>query len=98
MAKKIWIQSALLVACGVLLGIGIDRGWQHGVIPTLAAQQGRPPLPTMESLPEEVSRLKALVPSNLHIMMDVQSTANYSADAAHVAVHFAPNRREWSRG
>ena len=72
MTKKIWIQSALLVACGVLLGIGIDRGWQHGVIPTVAAQQGRPPLPTMESLPEEVSRLKALVPSNSHIMMDVQ--------------------------
>ena len=42
------------------------------MIPTVAAQQVRPPLPTMESLPEEVSRLKALVPSNLHIMMDVQ--------------------------
>jgi hypothetical protein len=29
-------------------------------------------LPTMESLPEEVAKLKALVPSNSHIMMDVQ--------------------------
>ena len=30
------------------------------------------PLPTMESLPAEVAQLKTLVPSNSHIMMDVQ--------------------------
>jgi hypothetical protein len=29
-------------------------------------------LPTLESLPREVARLQALVPSNSHIMMDVQ--------------------------
>src|SRR6266851_9416218 len=68
----IWMRSALLVACGVLLGVAVDRGWPHGVIPTVAAQQGRNPLPTMESLPAEVAQLKALVPSNSHIMMDVQ--------------------------
>ena len=35
-------------------------------------QNGQAPLPTMESLPEEVARLNALVPSNSHFMMDVQ--------------------------
>jgi hypothetical protein len=40
--------------------------------PQPQAQQGAAPLPTIESLPEEVARLKALVPSNSHIMMDVQ--------------------------
>ncbi len=79
MTKRIWIRSVLLVVCGVLLGAGIDRAWHDGVIPTAAAQQRQAqqpqrgePLPTMASLPEEVARLKALVPSNSHIMMDVQ--------------------------
>ena len=41
--------------------------------PAAAPQPPRPePLPTMDSLPMEVARLKALVPSNSHIMMDVQ--------------------------
>ena len=89
------------MACGLLLGAGIDRAWHSAVIPAEAAQQRgqgqqrpqpsqqpqaprpqptaaapqapRPePLPTMESLPAEVAQLKALVPSNSHIMMDVQ--------------------------
>src|ERR1700687_5313939 len=68
----IWMRGAWFMACGVLLGVAVDRGWQPGVIPTVAAQQGRTPLPTMESLPAEVAQLKALVPSNSHIMMDVQ--------------------------
>ena len=72
MTKRIWIRSACLVAFGILLGVGIDRGWRQGLIPTASAQQGRNPLPTMESLPAEVAQLKALVPSNSHIMMDVQ--------------------------
>ena len=78
MTKTIWFRTALLLACGVLVGIAIDRTWQYGVIPRVAAQQRQPqpqrgePLPTMQSLPEEVARLKALLPSNSHIMMDVQ--------------------------
>src|SRR5262249_55506856 len=101
MAKTIWVRSAALVSCGVLLGVVVDRALQSGLILTVSAQQrqGQPaprgqqpaqpapprgqqpaqpaaqrpePLPTMESLPEEVARLKALVPSNSHIMMDVQ--------------------------
>ena len=75
MTKRIWIRSVSLIAFGVVLGVGIDHARPRGVIPIVAAQQGRgapPPLPTMQSLPEEVARLKALVPSNSHIMMDVQ--------------------------
>jgi hypothetical protein len=70
--RMIWMRGACLVACGALVGVAADRGWQHGVIPTVRAQQGRNPLPSMESLPAEVAQLKALVPSNSHIMMDVQ--------------------------
>jgi hypothetical protein len=71
---KTFVGSVLLVSCGVVLGIGIDRG----IVPRVSAQQreggGRrgPALPTMDQLPQEVATLKALVPSNSHIMMDVQ--------------------------
>jgi len=61
-----WIRGALLVMCGVVVGL---------IIPALSAQQRegrRAALPSMESLPMEVAQLKALVPSNSHIMMDVQ--------------------------
>src|SRR6476469_3596511 len=78
---KTTFRLTLLFACGVVAGIGLDRGWRQGPVATLSAQQapaqgqgrrGPPPLPTMESLPAEVAQLKALVPSNSHIMMDVQ--------------------------
>jgi hypothetical protein len=73
MAKSIWFRSVLLVFCGIIVGIGIDRRWQPGMLPVVSAQQGRRnALPTMESLPAEVAQLKALAPSNSHIMMDVQ--------------------------
>jgi cytochrome c553 len=74
MRKSIWIRSAFLVLCGGLIGAALDRSWTLGVIPTVSAQQQgrRNALPTMESLPMEVAQLKALVPSNSHIMMDVQ--------------------------
>jgi hypothetical protein len=73
MTKRTWLGHALLLACGIIFGIAIDRGWQQGMLPILSAQQGRRnALPTMESLPAEVAQLKALVPSNSHIMMDVQ--------------------------
>jgi hypothetical protein len=80
---KTTIRLGLLFACGIVAGIALDRGWQYGPVATALAQQapaqgqaqgrrGPPPLPTMESLPAEVAQLKALVPSNSHIMMDVQ--------------------------
>jgi hypothetical protein len=78
--SKSFLFSVLFVG-GMMVGVGLDRGWRHDVVPALSAQQapapaggrrGPPPLPTMESLPAEVAQLKALVPSNSHIMMDVQ--------------------------
>lgn len=72
------------MACGILVGAGIDRTWHLDAMqrpqprqdqrpqPAPAPAQPRAePLPTMESLPQEVARLKALLPSNSHIMMDV---------------------------
>jgi hypothetical protein len=76
MLKIAFIRSLSLVICGTVIGVGIDRGWQRVLSPAVSAQQqgrrGAPPLPTIESLPMEVAQLKALVPSNSHIMMDVQ--------------------------
>jgi hypothetical protein len=73
MTKTAWIGNACLLTAGILLGVAVDRLWQNGVAPVVSAQQGRRnALPTMESLPAEVAQLKALVPSNSHIMMDVQ--------------------------
>src|SRR5471030_2981689 len=77
--KMNWIRGTALVMCGIAIGVGIDRGWHRALTAALSAQQAPPraapappPLPTMESLPAEVAQLKALVPSNSHIMMDVQ--------------------------
>ena len=73
MRTTAWIQRAMLVGCGLLLGIAVDRAWPDGLLPGASAQERRAPPPlTMESLPAEVAQLKALVPSNSHIMMDVQ--------------------------
>jgi hypothetical protein len=68
-------RSVSLVMCGVLLGVAADRvGYPGAIFPTVAAQQGRnaAPPPTLESLAADVAQLKAIVPSNSHIMMDVQ--------------------------
>ena len=73
---------SVFFVCGVVAGIGLHRGWRHDWVPAVSRAAGAragaggaprsPPLPTMESLPAEVAQLKALVPSNSHIMMDVQ--------------------------
>ena len=75
MTTRIPFRSVLLVTCGVLLGIAADRaGYVGAIVPTVAAQQGRAaaPPPTLESLAADVAQLKAIQPSNSHIMMDVQ--------------------------
>ena len=66
------MRSVLLVACGIAIGVVLGLA-----IPALSAQQRegwgrRQALPTMDQLPAEVAQLKLLVPSNSHIMMDVQ--------------------------
>ena len=71
MTIKTSIRSIALVMCGVLLGLAADRAGYP--VTTAAAQQGRAAQPvTLESVAADVAQLKALVPSNSHIMMDVQ--------------------------
>jgi hypothetical protein len=75
MTTRIPFRGVLLLTCGVLLGIAADRvGYPGALFPTVAAQQGRAaaPPPTLESLAADVAQLKAIQPSNSHIMMDVQ--------------------------
>ena len=83
-----WKRGAMLVVFGLLAGAALDGAWRYALTPVHAAvqRQTQPPqgqpqppqqqradaLPSMESLPAEVARLQALVPSNSHIMMDVQ--------------------------
>ena len=72
MTIRIPIRSALLLTCGILLGIAVDRvGHVDALFPAVAAQQARgpQPAPTLESLAADVAQLKAIQPSNSHIML-----------------------------
>jgi hypothetical protein len=69
------VRSVFLLTCGLVVGIAVDRiGSITTVFPTVAAQQARgaAPPPTLESVAADVAQLKAIQPSNSHIMMDVQ--------------------------
>jgi hypothetical protein len=76
MTIHIPVRSLLLLACGILLGITVDRmGYVGAIAPTVAAQQARaaaPPTLTAEQLSQEVAMLRQLIPTNSTIMMDVQ--------------------------
>jgi hypothetical protein len=75
MTIRIPVRSLFILACGVLLGVAVDRvGSSGAIVPVVAAQQARgaAPPPTLESLAADVAQLKAIAPSNSHIMMDVQ--------------------------
>jgi hypothetical protein len=76
MTIHIPVRSLLLLACGILLGIAVDRmGYVGAIAPTVAAQQARaaaPPTLTPEQLSQEVATLRQLIPTNSTIMMDVQ--------------------------
>lgn len=75
MTIRIPVRSLVLLACGVLLGVAADRiGSTAAIVPVVAAQQARgaAPPPTLESVAADVAQLKAITPSNSHIMMDVQ--------------------------
>lgn len=65
--RGVWVVLALLA------GMGFGRyGWTWTVAAVSAQQAAQQPAPTIESLSADVAQLKALVPSNSHIMMDVQ--------------------------
>ena len=91
MTIQIPVRSLLLLACGILLGIAVDRiGYVGAIVPTVAAQQGRAaaPPPTLESVAADVAQLKAIQPSNSHIMMDVQFHWTN--------LWFAAQKRDWA--
>src|ERR1041384_1793612 len=66
---KRFILVALVLVCGVLIGV---TGRAQGQAPAGRAAAAPPPPPDLKTLAADVERLKALVPSNSHIMMDVQ--------------------------
>ena len=75
MTIRIPVRSLVLLACGALLGVAADRiASTAAIVPVVAAQQARgaAPPPTLESVAADVAQLKAITPSNSHIMMDVQ--------------------------
>lgn len=64
-------RSALLLACGATIGAALVMQTKY----SLRAQPAPPsaaPKVDLKALDDDVTRLKALVPSNSHIMMDVQ--------------------------
>ena len=68
MTKRSVLQSVLLLVCGTVIGALVI------VQPTysLRAQSAPPPAADLKTLEAEVARLRTLVPSDSHIMMDVQ--------------------------
>ena len=81
--RRIGIGRTALVAAAVLSGMLLDQvvrprpdvtvlAQQRQTQPPPQPQRGQPPAPTLESLAAQVAVLQGLVPSNSHIMMDVQ--------------------------
>jgi hypothetical protein len=81
------LKGLLVLGCGLVLGGALDHAWNDGIVAPAAAQERRAALPTAEEMPGEVARLKALVPSNSHIMMDVQFQW--------MSLWFAGQQRNW---
>jgi hypothetical protein len=79
MMKRTFVQSGIVLACGIAIGaiLATAAGSSAAAQGQAPAPAGRaaaapPPPPDMKTLAADVERLKALVPSNSHIMMDVQ--------------------------
>ena len=81
--NRVGISQVVLVIAVALSGALIDRAarslltvpvsaQQRQATPVSQPQREQPPAPTLESLAAEVAALRAIVPSNSHIMMDVQ--------------------------
>ena len=75
MTKRSIVQSVVLLACALVIG-ALLAGYAVAA-PRQATARGRaaaapPPPPDLKTLAADVERLKTLVPSNSHIMMDVQ--------------------------
>ena len=73
MRTRSLVRSVLLLACGAVIGAVVMQ-WRYSVAAQAPAQSaaGAPPAIDLKALDADVTRLKALLPSNSHIMMDVQ--------------------------
>lgn len=69
MNKRTLLQSVVLLACGAAIGALLMKSSY-----SLSAQPAAPASPPadIKAMQDDLTRLKALVPSNSHIMMDVQ--------------------------
>ena len=92
--KSLSLQTAALILAALVLGAVLDRMWVNGVVPIVAAQEGRagaaaaPPKPmTPAEMQAEIERLKTLVPSYSHPMQDV--AINWAS------LWFAAQRKNW---
>ncbi len=74
MTTRSLFQSGLLLACGAAVGALLVMGstYRLRAQPTAPAAPAAQPAADLDTMQEELTRLKALVPSNSHIMMDVQ--------------------------
>ncbi|MSO45955.1 MAG: hypothetical protein EXQ59_04215 [Acidobacteria bacterium] len=68
MMKRSILQTVLLLVCGAVIGALLIMQSQY----PLHAQPAATPAADLKALEADVTRLKALVPSDSHIMMDVQ--------------------------
>ena len=92
--KNLSLQTAALIFAALVLGAILDRMWVNGVVPTVAAQEGRaggaaapPKAMTPAEMQAEIERLKTLVPSYSHPMQDV--AINWAS------LWFAAQRKNW---
>jgi len=88
------LRTAALILGALFVGAGLDRMWVSGIVPTVAAQEGRagaaaaPPKPmTPAEMQAEIERLKTLVPSYSHPMQDV--AINWAS------LWFAAQKKNW---
>ena len=72
MTKPSVLQSVVLLLCGLALGVLVVTSAGYSLGAQTPAPRGGAPAPDLKTLQADVERLKALVPSNSHIMMDVQ--------------------------
>src|SRR6476620_2093147 len=93
--KNLFLQTAALILSALVFGAVLDRMWMNGVVPTVAAQEGRaggaaaPKPMTPTEMQAEIERLKTLVPSYSHPMQDV--AINWAS------LWFAAQRKNWPR-
>jgi hypothetical protein len=67
MTTRFILHAIVVLACGLAVGTVV-----RGQAPAPAGRAATEPPPDLKTLQADLERLKALVPSNSHIMMDVQ--------------------------